>query len=415
MEYTSPEDYHAVSSKNISRVKRGEYIVFCTNCGKQLPEGSQFCPACGTQVYNVEAAKAGSDQTVSAGQPEKTTADSRKEDVAGKKSPSQNKPRFRGPASAGSWSGRHGKGRKIILVVVLAAVLVGIALGVRAMNEKTFDMTARQVCYEDAKLHLDEIQDHYADRYSIDVSTDAFKNSGSFETYDDPYEEGLYRVRYYFKVTNINTDEHYAVDIQYVVKPNFLRTGCSFVGEPTITYEVPPEAEEVYGTSSAYRYNDFDVYAGEYILYSEHDVRVIVENMYDNEHLAFYYYFDDTLMGVAYAYQIYEETWEGDAQFYPETVDSDVIYGYLSNSIFMINCGGTLTISTGEYYECLSKVSPGYEDYEDENEKGGLYYVDGNGNVVYPDISNGIADTMRDIYGEDLYNFVFGTDDIYLY
>ena len=294
-------------------------------------------------------------------------------------------------------------------------MLVGIALGVRAMNEKTFDMTARQVCYEDAKLHLDEIQDHYADRYRIDVSTDAFKNSGSFETYDDPYEEGLYRVRYYFKVTNINTDEHYAVDIQYVVKPNFLRTGCSFVGEPTITYEVLPEAEEVYGTSSAYRYNDFDVYAGEYILYSEHDVRVIVENMYDNEHLTFYYYLNDTLMGEAYAYQIYEETWEGDAQFYPETVDSDVIYDYLSNSIFMINCGGTLTISTGEYYECLSKVSPGYEDYEDENEKGGLYYVDGNGNVVYPDISNGIADTMRDIYGEDLYNFVFGTDDIYLY
>lgn len=41
--------------------------MFCTNCGKEMPEGKAFCPSCGAHVVGA-ASQAGTDQTGYAGQ-----------------------------------------------------------------------------------------------------------------------------------------------------------------------------------------------------------------------------------------------------------------------------------------------------------------------------------------------------------
>ena len=39
------------SVKSVKIVSRSsDYVVFCTNCGKEMPDGAAFCPACGFSV-----------------------------------------------------------------------------------------------------------------------------------------------------------------------------------------------------------------------------------------------------------------------------------------------------------------------------------------------------------------------------
>lgn len=377
--------------------------MFCAKCGAELLEDAIFCAKCGAKRIDLpEDNLTPKNESIHSA----PTGDSSKkqhlyadiDNAIQKNKSSQNDSFVKKEASpsSDSFSSTDSNGqinvtkstdkrsaqRKTGVVVVAALVLIGIVIGalfgIRASNEKNVIETVQQFCWNDATENITEpIQESYLDDFGISVSVHGFGEPSDFIVLGDSENDSLYYAESCVCAVDEQTGEEFNVIIDYVVEVNFFRSSCSLAEPPALKIDRPTvdsftsndtpsagttmptenEAADSSTTPAASTTSDFSAYAGKYVLESEFPVTVVVTDMMDNEHLTFYYYYDEVLLGEVYAYLVYPESKEMDAQFYAETVESDTQFEYLSQAVFMINSRGFLTISSGETYDCLSKYS----------------------------------------------------------
>ena len=375
--------------------------MFCAKCGAELLEDAIFCAKCGAKRIDLpEDNLTPKNESIHSA----PTGDSSKKqhlyaeiDNAIQKNKSSQSDSFvkkEASPSSNSFSSTDSNGqinvaestdkrsaqRKTGVVVVVALVLIGIVIGalfgIRASNGKNVIETVQQFCWNDATENITEpIQKSYLDDFGINVFVDGFGAPSDFIVHGDSKNDSIYYAESCVCAIDEQTGEEFNVIIDYVVEVNFLRSRCSLVEPPALKIDLPTndsftsnnppvegttaptenETADSAATPTAPPSSNFSAYAGEYVLHSEFPVRVIVEDMQDNEHLRFYYYYDGILEGEVYAYLVYPESKEADAQFYAETVASESLQEFLGEAIFMINSQGYLTISSGEVYDCLLK------------------------------------------------------------
>lgn len=334
--------------------------MFCENCGTKLTDDAKFCGECGAKTsmsHGEEKAKM----------------------ISQSVSPSKKKKLFIGVAVA------------IAIATAIIAIIVFAVSANKPIDPGVIEGVEERAILECYETQLSDIE-KLLDEYYPDLAWKVGKPNGTSELKSHQElgitsSDGLYRVFVYVDINLYSGGEGVGVTSAKLTGDIMLTDrngGYKFtmmsreVGSDPYMYEggygtYAPYSGSSYNSygyndsyysdySSGYSgvdvYNNYDNYCGEYVLESENNISILVEEIYgDYNHLYFYYYVDDNLVGTVYASQTLDESWEHDAQFTSQTIDTNdqSFFDYYSNVIFMINSYGTLTIDNGDYYETFTR------------------------------------------------------------
>lgn len=185
--------------------------MFCPNCGKELPDGAQFCTQCGTAILSKP-------QQSSESEPSAFTQDHNK---------FQQGSTILQKKSSNSW-------KVIIGAIGAAIILIAIIFIVRANNEKNMIRQIPWLVCDDETT--DTITSYYEDYLgtSLTVGCDAedfsVKQGSDSNTFDIVGK---------IEVTDISQDSRptYDVNVTGTATTNFFRTKCSFSYQ--LQYQTP--------------------------------------------------------------------------------------------------------------------------------------------------------------------------------